>query len=592
MRTRHLFGAAAIGALLMAAVPATAQTAPEGIGTASGTSSVLTAEIGADGAILAVRAIGDDGQSSIDPKVGTPEAFASIHPLSLSSGLVPALNVELPPIEVRSTGAEEKVNAEAVELDTIASSGTLTPPSLSAVVDEAGARSGLSASLADLGLIAGLLSVDEIGATLGTSAAKGAAEATRGVTLDNLTVLDLGALLEGLGLPLDELPLDDVLGLLTSLGLPVGDLPAADVQGAITTLNGAIDTAQGLITQVTTQGLGTVCSTGGAVGDLNDVVDVVDTLPVPSLPALGLSRAAQLPDLAPIVCDATTTVEGLVAQLNATIDAVQDRLAGLLSGLLDTLAGAPLLAVEGVDAGITTKAVDTVEGSVATAEATIGAITVGSLDLGGIDVLATVDQVNGLIDEVTGAVGDVLGGINPGLSDLVSVSLLERNTAVTEADGYIQAVASLTALTAEITPPANLADIVSGLLAGTSVGDLITGAGGTVPALEGAMGQLGGALGGAAAAAGTSRAAQVPNVLGALAGGPSTVQVATLGQVSNFTTNPAAPAPGVTPGAPAPSGAPVPGGTLPRTGNETVPAVLVASLLAAAALGIRALAKR
>ncbi|MGH2685738.1 MAG: hypothetical protein ACRDJP_09765, partial [Actinomycetota bacterium] len=245
MRTRHFFGAAAIGALLAAGMPAGAQTAPEGIGTANGTSSVLTAEIGADGAILALRAIGDDGQSSIDPKVGTPEAFATIRPLSLSSGLVPALNVELPPIEVRSTGAEERVDAEAVELNTIASSGTLSPPSLSAVVDEAGARSGLAASLVDAGLLAGLLSVDEVGATLATSASKGAAEATRGVTVSNLTVLDLGALLEGLGLPLAELPLDDVLALLTGLGLPVGELPAADVEGAITTLNGAIDTAQG-----------------------------------------------------------------------------------------------------------------------------------------------------------------------------------------------------------------------------------------------------------------------------------------------------------------------------------------------------------
>lgn len=582
MRKRHFFGAATIAAMLAAAVPVGAEptTATEGIGTSSGSSSVLLAELGADGSILSLRAIGDEGQSSTDPKVGTPEAFASLHPLSLSSGLVPALNLELPPVEVRSTGAEQKLDTQPVDLQTVASSGTLAPAALSAVVDDAGARSGLSAALTDLGLLGGLVSIDAVGANLGTSAAKGVSEATRGVSVDNLVVLDLGALLDGLGLPLAELPLDEVLGLLTSLGVPVGDLPAADAEAAITALNGAIDSAQALVTQVTDEGLGTVCTSAGAIPDLNDVLS---GLPVPSLLS-GDAQAAQAPAVAPIVCDTTTTVEGLLAELNATIDGLQAQLAALLGGLLDILAGTPLLAVEGVDAGITTKAVDTVEGSVATADATIGAITVGTLDLGGIDVLATADQVNALLGEVTGAVGGILGEIDPGLSNLVSVSVLDRQTEVREVDGYVQALASLTALTAEITPPANLADIVNRLLGATSVGDLITAAGGTVPALEPSMGQLSGALGAGGAAAGTAQAAQVPALLGALAGGPSTLRVANLGQVSNFTTEPAAPA------APAPVAAP--GGTLPRTGDESVPALLVASLLAAAALGTRRLARR
>jgi LPXTG-motif cell wall-anchored protein len=582
MRTPHLFGAAVIAALLAAAIPVGAQTAPEGIGTSSGSSSVLTAELGADGALLALRALGDDGQSSIDPDVGTPEAFAALHPLSLSSGVVPALDVELPAVEVRSTGAEKKLATEPVKLDTIATSGALNPATLSAVVDDLGARSGLSVQLVDLRLVAGLVSVDEISATLGTNASKAASEGARGVTLDNLTVLDLGALLEGLGIPLEELSLDKLIGLLGSLGLPLGNLPAADIQGAVNSLNTAIDTAQALVTQVTNQGLGTVCQAGGAVGGLNQVVSSLPALPsLPSAP--GALSAAQVPSVSQIVCDATTTVQGLIAQLNNTIDDLQDRLAGLLAGLLDALAGAPLLAVEGVDAGITTKAVDTVEGSVATAEAAIGAITVGSADLGGIDVLATVDQVNALLSQVTTALNGVLGAIDPGLNNLVSVSVLDRNTEVSEVDGYVQALASLTAVTAEITPPADLAAIVNRLLSGTSVSELITRVGATVPALEGPMSQLGAALGAAGAAAGTSQAAQVPNLLGALASGPSTVQVASLSQVSNFaptgSQNPAAPV--------APTG-----GTLPRTGDESLPALLVAGLLVAAAFGIRRLARR
>jgi len=128
-------------------------------------------------------------------------------------------------------------------------------------------------------------------------------------------------------------------------------------------------------------------------------------------------------------------------------------------------------------------------------------------------------------------------------------------------------------------------DIIARLLAGTSVGDLITGAGGTVPTLEPAMGSLGSALGGqGGAAAGDAQAAQVPDLLGALAGGTSTIRVANVGQVSNF-----APLPQV---APPPSSAPVSGGgELPRTGGETIPALLVAAILAAGTLGLRRVAK-
>ena len=583
MRKRHAFGAATVGALLLAGIPVGAQDAPEGIGTSSGTSSVVVADIGADGAVLSLRAIGDDAQSSTDPNVGTPEAFASIHPLSLSSGLVPALNVELPPVEVRSTGAEQKLDTQAVDLESLATSGTVDPASLSAVVDELGARSGLSLSLTDVGLVAGLLSVDKISATLATSAAKAASEATRGVAVQNLTVIDLGALLAGLGIPLDQLPLATATALLAELGLPVDGVPAANVRATVDALNKGIDDAQALITTVTSQGLGTVCQPGGALEGLNGIVGGLPSLPiVPTLFAADGAQAAQTPALPTIVCDATTTVEGLLGQLNATVDGLQDRLNALLSDLLATLAGTPLLSVEGVEAGLTTKALDTVEGSVATAEAKIGAINVGTLDLGGIDVLATADQLNGLLDGVSGALGDVLGTIDPGLSDLVAVSVLDRKTEVTEADGYVQALASLTALTADIKPPTDLAAIVARLLNGAGVGDLITGAGGTVPTLEPAMGALGAAVGGQSAAAGDAQAAQVPDLVGALAGGTSTIQVASLGQVSNFTpvveNTPAAP---VTPA----------GGELPRTGGETVPALLVAALLAAAAYGIRRVAK-
>jgi hypothetical protein len=559
---------AAVVALAATTGPAGAAVTP-GQGTSTGSSSLLKVSLGQDGGVLSLRLLGDDGQASIDKKVGTPEAVSSIRPLTLSSAALPALNVEVPPVEARSTGAEKKVASPAVSLNTVASSGSLNPAVVSAIVDAAGARAGLSSELANLGVVGGLLSLDELSASLGANATPENSNALRGVEVGNLTVLDLGALLQGLGIPLAELPLGTATALLDSLGVPVGDLDPSNIPGLVTQLNGAIDDAQDLLADVADQAGNTVCDNlGGPINDLNDLLGGIGGGQVPS-----------------VDCEtADDAVEQVTAQLNAVIDDLQEQLAGLLGQVLNALAAQPLLTVEGVTAGLTTKAAATVQDSVADVVAEVGKVNVGGLSLPGVDVLATVDQVTALVNQVTGALSGVLGTINPALADLVKVSVLERNTDISQAGGYVTAVASLTALKATITPPANLGDIVSGLLNQTGLGQLITSAGGQVPVVESAMTSLNRALG-----IGSSSAAQVGDLVGAvgaLAAGPSTVEVASLAQSSNFAT---AAAPG-TPPPPSAQPTPTPTEQLPRTGAGTMPAA-VALVLVAGALGLRRLVR-
>src|SRR5205823_1205537 len=85
---------------------------------------------------------------------------------------------------------------------------------------------------------------------------------------------------------------------------------------------------------------------------------------------------------------------------------------------------------------------------------------------------------------------------------LVTVSVLDQTKSVSQSGGYTNAVAGITALTAKITPPANVAGLFRAQATTPSVGDLITQAGGAVPALAGAMSTLNATLSVPALAAG------------------------------------------------------------------------------------------
>ena len=130
-------------------------------------------------------------------------------------------------------------------------------------------------------------------------------------------------------------------------------------------------------------------------------------------------------------------------------------------------------------------------------------------------------------------VNGVLAQVNAALGNLVTVKLLDQTKGVTSSNGYTHAVASLTGIHVGLAVPSlNLPLLAAGTAAAapTSVGDIITSAGGSVPVVAGAMGLLNQRLG-----------------ANALAGG-ATVDALQLSSSSDFavgstSVNPAAPTP-------------------------------------------------
>ena len=557
MRISRLAALGTVLALLAALFSVgSASAATPGVGTAQATTSLVQLELGD---LLAVDVLTDASRSTLDKAVATvPEAATALFPLTLASGTVDALNQQIAPTEVRTTGAEKKTDysADLGALVPALVDGTLTPATLSALVDATGAKAGLLNNLADLSLGGGLATVDAVAADLATLATKDASTANRTLTVDTISGLNLGALLAGLGIPVADLDLANIESLVEDLGLlgasnPVGalltslGLPASAATG--TELDGVITGLQDTIANAT-----------AGLADLNDtgIVPVCDDVaPLGALFAL-------IPELASFGVVATDTCQDAVATLTSALDANNLDLGGLLGGLLDLVDGMELLNVDGIDVGVASKATDAVDTSSAKVTAAIGTINIANLaDIPGTDVIAAVTAVQTQLN-------DILDAIDPGLLDMIDLKLLDTTGTGVSKDnaGYVRSVANLTALDLSITPPADLTDIVAGLgLDGVgSIGNLLGAVpGATVPVLEGtaAADTLGTLLGGTG------------SPVDALVSG-ARLRIASTSAAASFL--PAA-APGTT----------TPGGTLPRTGGSTAGFAVVGVIMAMLGLSVR-----
>ena len=339
-------------------------------------------------------------------------------------------------------------------------------------------------------------------------------------------MLDLGALLNGLGIPLTSLPLPVVSDLLGTLGVPVAGVPSAlTLESFVDELNTTLD---GLQAQLD-------AATGAASSTVNQVL-----APVTATVLGGLGVPV------PEVGDA-------LAIVNDAIDTVQALVTNLLKTALSALDGLTLLRAEGIEVGTITKAGETVGVSAADIVAKIGAIKIGGLTIPGLDLNATLNQVNSVLNTVNGTLSSVLGTISPDLANLVKVSLFakDENTGVTSGAGYVKSLAGVSALTAKIVPPLNLDSIVSGLLGGTGanlpIGSVLGNA--NLPVLNTLMPTLTGLLNG------------VTSVLG----GGATIKLASITSGASFTTPVAAT-----------------NGSLPRTGGTAQTALLGMALVIAA----------
>lgn len=565
MRTIRLAALGTVLALLAALFSAASATAATpGVGTSVVGTSIAQLDLGD---LLSARILGDDSIATIDKGVlAVPEAATVLRPLTLTSELLPALNQSIAPVETRSTGVEKQTDYSTdlgnLLLPQIAD-GTLTPATLSAVVDSAGARAGLVNTLTNLVLGGGLVTVDSVAANLGANSAKESSTSTRGIDIGAISGLNLGALLAGLGLPLNALALPDITALTEELGLLGTGNPVADllddlgVVGAVPTTNTELDgvvsgiqdqitAAQGAITALT--GLGVAC----AAVDLSTLALAGPVLA--QLATLGIPLTDD--------CDAT------LAALPGLLAADQADLGGLLSGLLGMLDGMELLNVAGLDIGLTSTATDSVNTSVAQVTAAIGAIQVGNLAaVPGVDLGSQASAITSAVGDVTANLDSVLGVV--GLDGLINLSLLDTTgTGVTKTPtGYVRSVSNLTGVDLSIVPPDTLDDLVAGLpVVGSSVGGILTAIPGfsSLPALPGTAGMelLNTLLSGA-------------SPVDALASG-ARLRLASVGGVAEFL--------------PQAAGTQTPtGGTLPRTGGTSDMAgfAIAGVIMAMLGLGVR-----
>ena len=563
---RLVAGAAALclTAAVAAPSPAGAQ-AVEGVGTSKASQTLISLQLGD---LLNLGVLADTAQSTIDSALEPANAVTKLVPLNLSSSVLPALSgltANLPTFESRSPGGNPNVSGSALNLASPGGvaglplgllSGSLIPTSLTSALDGAGARTGLDSSLLNLGAISGLLKVASVSNKQGTAAAITAANGTRALNIDAISLLSLGDLLAGLNLDLAKLPLSTISTLLSALQLPLA-LPggAADLQSAV---DGLTATITGILGQVA----GNNALLGQVVGSVPAINGLLGGLSLTSLVPLGTTGG--LLNLVP------------VGQLGLGLGTVQDllnTLQGTLSSLLGTALGTlgdlSLLKLDGATIGASTKAADTLANSAADVTGKLGGLSVLGLNLPGLDLLS----VGNTLNAVTAQLGNVLGIIDPSLKDLVKVGVLEKSTSVTTANGYNNALAGIDVLNVKITPPALLTNLVGSLTGAGVLSSLgaLTAAGAPtagLPLLGGNMLGLGSLL-------------NLPATVGALTKG-LTLKVGSVQSASQFRLA----------SAPAPAQVAAPVDTLPRTGGDTRTLGLIAIGMATLALGVRRWARR
>ncbi len=512
----------------------------KGVGTTQTTSSLVDVALGSAGSLLRIRVLGDDSKATIDPAVGTSSALTQMFGLKISSSVLPGLNFSLPnpPLEARMPGGASTVNGAALTLGAIPAlvSGALDPSKLTSTVDAAGAKSGLSASLLSLGLVGGLLNVDSVTSTLGTLAGGAEANGVKGLDVGAISVLNLGALLKGLGIDITKLPIGAVSGLLTTLNLE-SLIPAIPATGSLESLVSSL--------------LGSLTSVTGLTGALSSVPGAATLVPtlnglLGGLPLGGgvLSGAAVNP---------AATVAELVGSVNALLTQV-------LGSALDLLDSVSLLKVNGLHIGSTVKAASTKEASKSDVVGTLGSTSIGGITLPGLDLGSTLATVTGLVNTIQGTLDGVLSTLSPALAGILSVQFFDKasDNGITTSGGYVRSLAGITGLGVSINPPANLGAIANSLGATSGIGGLLSTAGGA-----GALGSVTGLLGGTALG-GTLNG--LLNTVSSLAGGAS-IKLASVSSGSNFAVPAAA------------QNTPATASQLPRTGASTTVFLIIGMLM-------------
>lgn len=549
--------AASVAAVVVAAVPASA--AGNGVGQTKTTTSVLSLSIGKDGGLLNLNLLRDTGSANIDSHGADPTGSkTSLVALSLNAA---GVHVATPALGTSAPGgtpdvAGPTIDTKALGVPATLATATIIPAALHSDFAPTAAHSTIGAATIQNLTVAGgaLAKVALLQSNLGANAISAQADGTRGVTVSNIDLLNLGALLQGIGVPPTSLSVSTLSNLLSQLNLTISGLSSGmTLSTAVATLTSAITGLQATIAAAnaaSSPNLGTLSST------LTTTLGQLTT----SLPT-GLAKTAAAP--LPVAIPTNVT------QATALVTNLQGQLTTLLGAALTALDSTPLVKIAGTTVGVTTKAADTVANSSAGVSALPLKVTVAGTDLPVLDATAVADTVNGALATANGALNGVLTKI--GLpANLVSVSVLDKASNVGQNGAYTVATAGLTALTLRIAAidPSTLLNGVTTLNT-TPVGGLLTTLGATsvtnaLPALPSS----------AAMAAVDTALGQVAPLLGG-----TTLQIASLSSASTYTAAPAA-TPTGTPGAPARTG-------LPRTGGYPELGILGVIFAALALGGVR-----
>ncbi|HEX7168250.1 MAG TPA: hypothetical protein VF230_14825, partial [Acidimicrobiales bacterium] len=552
---------AATAAVLLASGltgPAVAQTAATGVGTSMSRANALTTLLGTDGSLLNLALVSDESQTTLDSGVAAVGSTSKLALARVGSSVVSheVVNQTVGLYEAKSTGPTETsiaggALAPAGGLSSVpVLGGTVVPGKISATLDNGVANAGIIAELSNATGTGGLVSIESVKASLGAQSSPTSSTATRAASISNVTVLDLGAVLQGLGIDLTALPVDTVTALVDKLKVLTG-LELPDGQ---TTLTGAVDEVNDAIDEVQA----TLTTTGGTA---TGVAGTVDATVIDGLTGL-LGETPTLPTTVPDPGD-TDAVNAAIAQVNAVVDALQAELERLVVGGVQALDDTALLRLEGVEVGVNTKAVQDLNATTATVTGKVGKVFVGQIELPvTLDIVNAAAGLNAAVASINTQVREILGTVHAELENAVSVSVLDKLTQVSNNNGYSTASAGIVGATATVTPPATLATIVASIGAGTSqVVDLLPPE--AVDEIEPATGMkdLGTTL----------------NLGFTALSQPATVKAAEVLAVSNFKVG----ASNTTAGAPAGGGDPV----LPATGGNSW-------LIAAGLAGMLALAAR
>jgi hypothetical protein len=332
-------------------------TAPSSTGASTHITGQLL-DLSISGGQVHLSLLTDDGLTNTDPSLGPISAKSTIIPLSLSGSSIPdsvqnSLGSLTAPLTTQSPGGLPSVDLSSLDLSSTPVAGIISgvisaAKATTAADPQAGANSGLMASLSNIKLLGGLVTIDALSEQASTQAGTDAASAIRSIHIGHIGVLSLGALLQGLGLDPSRLPITTVTNMLSQLNLP--GLPIGSLTGTLTsTVTGLLDQVQTLLStpllEVDTGAFSVGTKATSSAADSSATVQSG----TPSIKVGGQSLPSSLP-LSSILDSVQSLVSNLLAAINpgltkvVTISAVDPKHSVTESnGTIDAMAQATAL---------------------------------------------------------------------------------------------------------------------------------------------------------------------------------------------------------------------------------------------------------